>query len=111
MYLHSISLSLVKKDDKIIIFSGKEKCILMAHDWGAVLAWRLVIQYPDLFTGHISMNGPHPGVFGKHLRNSFKQIRMSWLVLEMSLKMGLSSYWTSFIWLIMLGKLATVSRQ
>lgn len=59
---------------------GKEKCILMAHDWGAVLAWRLVIQYPDLFTGHISMNGPHPGVFGKHLRNSFKQIRMSWYI-------------------------------
>lgn len=52
----------------------------MAHDWGAVLAWRLVIQYPDLFTAHISMNGPHPGAFGKHLNSSFKQIRMSWFV-------------------------------
>ncbi|XP_045615306.1 epoxide hydrolase 4 [Procambarus clarkii] len=63
-----------------VIALGKDKCTLVAHDWGAVLAWRLVSLYPELFSSHISLNGPHPTAFTKCLRQSFKQIFMSWYV-------------------------------
>ncbi|KAK7070664.1 Epoxide hydrolase 4 [Halocaridina rubra] len=66
---------------QFVLALGKDKCILMAHDWGAALAWRLVIQYPELFSAHINLNGPHPSVFAKHLQSSWRQKLMSWYML------------------------------
>ncbi|XP_076056672.1 epoxide hydrolase 4-like [Oratosquilla oratoria] len=72
---------LVEDIREFIEVQGKEKCILMAHDWGAVLAWRLVATHPHMFSQHISLNGPHPDAFMKHVRSCPSQILKSWYIL------------------------------
>ena len=37
----------------------KEKCILVAHDWGGIFAWRVVYQRPDLVEKYIVLCCPH----------------------------------------------------
>lgn len=59
---------------------GKEKVILVAHDWGGVIAWYFVMNYPQMVQSYIMMNAPHPVAFRKHLLSSFKQLRMSWYI-------------------------------
>ena len=37
------------------------KCTLLAHDWGGIFAWRLVLKRQDLFDKFVVMCCPHPG--------------------------------------------------
>ncbi|CAL4084873.1 unnamed protein product [Meganyctiphanes norvegica] len=72
---------LVEDIKQMVLELGKEKCILMAHDWGGAIAWRVVNSHPDLFEHHISFNGPHPGAYMEHAKSSFKQMCMSWYMI------------------------------
>lgn len=72
---------LVEDLRQFVLTLGKEKCTLLAHDWGGVLAWQLVIKYPQLFNNHINCNAPHPTVFQKHLASSWTQKFMSWYII------------------------------
>ncbi|CAL4076458.1 unnamed protein product, partial [Meganyctiphanes norvegica] len=60
---------------------NKERCTVMAHDWGGALAWLLVNLHPQLFDYHISCNGPHPIAGARHRQSSFKQKFMSWYMI------------------------------
>ena len=40
---------------------GIVKCILLAHDWGGIFGWRVVLKRPDLIENFIVMCCPHPG--------------------------------------------------
>nr|XP_053634009.1 epoxide hydrolase 4-like [Cherax quadricarinatus] len=71
---------LLIQDLRYFVLALGKKCTLVAHDWGAVLAWQLVTLHPELFTAHISLNGPHPGAYQKYIRKSFTQLRMSWYI-------------------------------
>uniref|UniRef100_T1IWN7 AB hydrolase-1 domain-containing protein n=1 Tax=Strigamia maritima TaxID=126957 RepID=T1IWN7_STRMM len=62
---------LVEDLRQIICGLGKESCVLVAHDWGGALAWRLTIEYPDLVDKLVVMNCPHPTAFKLHIRNSY----------------------------------------
>ncbi|CAL4076460.1 unnamed protein product [Meganyctiphanes norvegica] len=59
----------------------KERCTIMAHDWGGALAWLLVSLYPHLFDYHISLNGPHITALNIHKQSSIKQKLMSWYMI------------------------------
>lgn len=57
----------------LILSSGYNRCFLVGHDWGGIIAWLCAIHYPEMVTKLIVLNSPHPCVFtGKssiHLTN------------------------------------------
>lgn len=44
---------------------GHEKCILVAHDWGGIVAWQFANRHPELLDKLVIINAPHPGVFAR----------------------------------------------
>ncbi|KAL5486624.1 hypothetical protein EMCRGX_G019128 [Ephydatia muelleri] len=44
---------------------GYETCVLVAHDWGGVVAWTVAAKNPALVEKLIVMNCPHPRIFAK----------------------------------------------
>lgn len=43
----------------LIKASGKEKVILVGHDWGGIVAWRVAREYPELLNKLMILNAPH----------------------------------------------------
>jgi pimeloyl-ACP methyl ester carboxylesterase len=54
-----------------------KETLLIAHDWGAALAWILAMRRPELIDRLVIMNVPHPACFARELRH-FRQLRKSW---------------------------------
>ncbi len=59
---------------------GARRRLLIAHDWGALIAWSFAIARTRPLDGLVIMNVPHPAVFQRVLRSSFAQLRRSWYV-------------------------------
>jgi pimeloyl-ACP methyl ester carboxylesterase len=53
------------------------KGILVAHDWGGVVAWAFAIRYPEYLDRLVIINAPHPGVFARELRSNPAQQKAS----------------------------------
>ncbi len=58
----------------------KEKVIIVGHDWGAAIAWHLLLIYPEYFSKGIVLNVPHPLVLQKKLFTSLRQLSKSWYI-------------------------------
>uniref|UniRef100_A0A914E768 AB hydrolase-1 domain-containing protein n=1 Tax=Acrobeloides nanus TaxID=290746 RepID=A0A914E768_9BILA len=56
---------------------GHKSAIIMAHDWGGVVAWRLAVRRPDLVGKLIQINSPHSKVYNELLKNPVQRKR-SW---------------------------------
>uniref|UniRef100_A0AC34G8S5 AB hydrolase-1 domain-containing protein n=1 Tax=Panagrolaimus sp. ES5 TaxID=591445 RepID=A0AC34G8S5_9BILA len=69
---------LVKDLDEIITGLGKEKAFVVAHDWGAVVAWFLGMLKPQKVEKLVILNVPHPRAFQKLLMTTLSQFRRSW---------------------------------
>jgi len=78
---------LVEDVRQIITLLGKDKCILMAHDWGALIGWRVVHHYPELISQYIPMNCPHPAAFQQTLVSDYTQMLKSWYIFFFQLPM------------------------
>jgi pimeloyl-ACP methyl ester carboxylesterase len=65
---------------KLIPALGHSSCVLVGHDWGGVVSWRVTQRYPELVDRHIVLNCPHGRVFKKFLENSWTQLRRSWFI-------------------------------
>lgn len=50
-----------------------EPCILVGHDWGALVAWFLAMMRPELVKKLVILNIPHPALFARELRRSRRQ--------------------------------------
>jgi epoxide hydrolase 4 len=59
---------------------GREKAIVVGHDWGAVVAWGFAMQHPELLERLAILNVPHPLVMLKNLRKSPAQMLKSWYI-------------------------------
>jgi pimeloyl-ACP methyl ester carboxylesterase len=46
-----------------ICLPGYSKCILVGHDWGAVLAWNFSIYFPSLVERMVVVSGPPMSVY------------------------------------------------
>ena len=57
---------------------GREKAVVVAHDWGGMVAWRLAMDYPEVVERLVVMNAPHPVAFGKALASDWSQRLKSW---------------------------------
>ena len=58
---------------------GAEKAVIVGHDWGANVAWRFAMEYPQAVEKLVICNVPHPARFAEGLRH-FRQLRKSWYI-------------------------------
>ncbi|MFC4270235.1 alpha/beta fold hydrolase [Sneathiella chungangensis] len=56
---------------------GKESFYLVAHDWGAAIAYAVAIAHPERIKGLMILNGAHPYIFADLLSNNDEQIANS----------------------------------
>ncbi len=59
---------------------GARRRLLIGHDWGAMIAWVLAMEQRLPLDGLIIMNVPHPAVFARVMRASWRQKLRSWYV-------------------------------
>ena len=52
---------------------GKERFVLVGHDWGGAIAWMAALQHPDRVERLVIVNAPHPFVFQKSLFDDMGQ--------------------------------------
>lgn len=64
----------------LIAASGARETLLVAHDWGAVLAWTIAMDHPDRIARLVIMNVPHPARFRAEFWRSGQFLR-SWYML------------------------------
>jgi pimeloyl-ACP methyl ester carboxylesterase len=57
---------------------GKERCILVGHDWGGIVAWQVAMFYPTVVEKLIILNCPHPTPFANMIKGSLRQFLKSW---------------------------------
>ena len=64
----------------LIDASGARSVLLMAHDWGAIIAWHFAIRRLRPLEKLVILNVPHPGAFAKAFW-TWEQFRRSWYIL------------------------------
>lgn len=64
----------------LIDAAGERSAFVVAHDWGAAVAWWLASRHPDRISKLVVMNVPHPKVMSRHMR-TFEQLKKSWYML------------------------------
>lgn len=57
---------------------GYKKCVLVAHDWGAIIAWAFGRKYSDMVDKLIIMNCPPAPLFKSVIKTSRAQFKKSW---------------------------------
>ena len=65
-------------DAAALIERGGRRATLLAHDWGAIIAWYLAMRRPELLERLVIMNVPHPAVLARELRNPRQLLRFSY---------------------------------
>jgi len=63
----------------------RDQAIIVGHDWGGTVAWRLAMEYPDLVEKLVILNAPHPDAFRRELRENPAQQQKSWYMLAFQL--------------------------
>lgn len=72
---------LVEDIRALVEYLDYKKFILVAHDWGAGVAWPFAIRHPDYLEKLIIINGPHPVVMVRELRDNPAQQKASRYIL------------------------------
>ena len=69
-------------DDVVGMFDALKprRKLLVAHDWGAVIAWVVAMRRAVDLDGLVIMNVPHPTVFADLIRHYWPQRLKSWYV-------------------------------
>jgi pimeloyl-ACP methyl ester carboxylesterase len=71
--------TLVEDVAALIQAANAKETLLLAHDWGGVLAWSLAMQQPRLINRLVILNLPHPACFARELKR-FEQLKKSWYI-------------------------------
>lgn len=61
----------------LIDAAGEDRAFVVAHDWGAAVAWLLASRHPGRISKMVVMNVPHPKVMIRHMR-TIAQLKKSW---------------------------------
>jgi pimeloyl-ACP methyl ester carboxylesterase len=68
---------LVEDVRALAVHLGHKKFTLVAHDWGGAVAWAFAIAHPECLEKLVIVNAPHPGIFGRLLREDPQQQQAS----------------------------------
>jgi len=69
---------LVDDVKEVVSALGYEKCILVGHDWGALVAWYVAMNFESYVEKLIVMNVPHPKCYMENI--TFSQVLRSWYI-------------------------------
>ncbi|HEY0321862.1 MAG TPA: alpha/beta hydrolase [Pyrinomonadaceae bacterium] len=58
---------------------GREKAVVVGHDWGAGVAWGVALKHPEYVSRLVAMQVPHPGAWRANM--TLKQALSSWYML------------------------------
>jgi pimeloyl-ACP methyl ester carboxylesterase len=61
----------------VIAAEGKDKAIVVGHDWGGAVAWNVAMTRPELVDLLVILNLPHPNGLARELRDNPDQQRNS----------------------------------
>lgn len=64
----------------LITALGKERAVVVGHDWGGVIAWKLAMLRPDLLERLVILNSPHPVAFARAMRKPAQWLRSSYML-------------------------------
>ena len=64
----------------LIDTAGREKVLLVGHDWGAMIAWWIAVMHPNRIARMVVINVPHGTVMRKYLRHNIQQMLRSWYI-------------------------------
>ncbi len=79
--VHPYRLDALASDIRELIhFYRREQAVIIGHDWGGIVAWRLAMDYPEVVQKLIVMNAPHPATFAREIRENPAQQRKSWYI-------------------------------
>ena len=60
----------------LITYFGREKAVIVGHDWGAAVAWATALKHPEYVAKLVAMQVPPPSVWKKN--QTWKQLLASW---------------------------------
>ena len=69
----------------LIDAAGRERAIVVGHDWGAAVAWWVANNHPERLERLVIINVPHPLVLRRLLWSSPRQLMRSWYIFFMQL--------------------------
>ena len=84
--------SLVNDVVGLINYFDKGKAAIVAHDWGASVAWALAQRHPELVSKLVAMQVPPPAAWQTNF--TFRQLRHSWYMFFFQLP-RLPEWWAS----------------
>lgn len=84
--------SLVKDIVGLIEYFDKGKAAIVAHDWGAAVAWAIAQRHPEFVSKLVAMQVPPPAAWRANF--TFRQLRHSWYMFFFQLP-WLPEWWAS----------------
>ncbi|WP_208560758.1 alpha/beta fold hydrolase [Marinilactibacillus kalidii] len=66
--------------------SGRKKVILVGHDWGGIVSWKVAEKHPELIQKMIILNAPHLSAMSKHVLERPSQLLKSSYILFFQLR-------------------------
>jgi pimeloyl-ACP methyl ester carboxylesterase len=81
---------------------GKEKAVVVGHDWGAAVAWGVALKHPEYVSRLVAMQVPPPAAWRENM--TFKQALRSWYMLFFQIPVLPE-------WLISLNDFASIERS
>lgn len=77
--LASYKTAKMRADIKALIEQlGYKKCVLVCHDWGAVIGWTFIQSHMDLIDRYIMLASPDSFVWRQLIFSTLRQFRNSW---------------------------------
>eukprot|EP00009_Paramoeba_aestuarina_P007275 CAMPEP_0201515354 /NCGR_PEP_ID=MMETSP0161_2-20130828/6945_1 /ASSEMBLY_ACC=CAM_ASM_000251 /TAXON_ID=180227 /ORGANISM="Neoparamoeba aestuarina, Strain SoJaBio B1-5/56/2" /LENGTH=347 /DNA_ID=CAMNT_0047912153 /DNA_START=22 /DNA_END=1065 /DNA_ORIENTATION=- len=61
--IDTLTLDVVHLIDELKLRENGKEVFLVCHDWGAVPAWGVAVNYPDSISGLIAYSVPHPHLY------------------------------------------------
>jgi pimeloyl-ACP methyl ester carboxylesterase len=71
----------IKDVEGVIKGLGYNRCVLVGHDWGGMIAWCFAYAHPEMLERLIVLNIPHPAKFAQGLRTPQQLLRSSYIFL------------------------------
>jgi pimeloyl-ACP methyl ester carboxylesterase len=60
--------------------AGAARAVVVGHDWGGVIAWKMAMDHPEVVDRLAILNAPHPAAFQRELRGLRQRLRSLYIL-------------------------------